>query len=123
MHVVRATDLTSWTRRCRAVGIATALGAGTLLFGAIDFVYSLVLGSLVYLLTRPTSAYVVAVAPERAGSVTAELSELDRLRQAGAIDDQEFQVAKADVLAGVPMPRAGESGASTPAAAGGATRS
>jgi hypothetical protein len=73
-----------------------------------------IFGSLLYLITRPHPAAAYEAPARQDGSLTQQLSDLDRLRRSGAIDDREFQIAKADAIAQVPAPR----GAAADAAAG-----
>jgi hypothetical protein len=72
-----------------------------------------VVGALVYLVLRPRRAGVFAEKSPDSGSLSQQLTDLDRLHSTGALDDREFRLAKQDALARVPGQRAatGESSA------------
>jgi hypothetical protein len=82
------------------------LGAASTVLWLLAILIVPFLGSLIYLLARPPRITSFAE-PTRAATstVTEQLSELDRLHSTDAIDDHEFQVAKAAALANVPTPR------------------
>jgi hypothetical protein len=81
------------------------LGAASTVLWLLAILVVPFLGSLIYLLARPPRITAFAESTQAGSTVTEQLSDLDRLHSTGAIDDREFQVAKAAALANVPTPR------------------
>jgi hypothetical protein len=96
------------------------MGAASRILWLLGVIVLPFFGSLIYLLSRPRGVGPFgeqATGPRSLDPLSQQLSDLDRLRSKGVIDDREFQLAKEDALARVPNPRGSSAGFSTGAAA------